>query len=324
MKNKIKFILPVIIGIILILAVKNFVFKNEKSHVYSGVIEATTVNLSFRTSGLIEKIHVNEGERVKKGQLLASLDKTPYILQTNIAEADRNNAQAVLNELQNGFLPDEIKKAESLYLRVKTELENAQSNFERINKLYKSNAVSEREFENAQNQVKVLKHELENAQSSYNLIKSGIREEKIQQAKAILNKAQNNLQMQNLNLSYTDLYAPINGIISKSYREEFENIGAGLSIFSLINLSDIWVKLYIPESVIGKINYGQNVNIKTNSFPQKVFIGKVNYISSEAEFTPKSVHTPVERVKLVFRISVKIENNEELLKPGMYVDAVFE
>ena len=122
-------------------------------------------------------------------------------------------------------------------------------------------------------------------------------------------------------LSYTHLKAPLKGIIVSRNIEPGEVVTPGQDIFSLSDLSEVELKIFVDETEIGKVKHGQTAEVKVDTFPDKVFKGKVSFISPEAEFTPKIIQTHKERVKLVYLVKILIPNPEYYLKSGMPADA---
>jgi HlyD family secretion protein len=122
-------------------------------------------------------------------------------------------------------------------------------------------------------------------------------------------------------LGYTVLQSPQAGVVLRKHVEPGEMIPAGMPAVTIADLSNIWVKIYIPETQLGRIRLGQAAEITTDSFRGKVYRGTVVFINSEAEFTPKNVQTQEERVKLVFAGKIAVDNPNQELKPGMPADA---
>ncbi|MFN3476405.1 MAG: HlyD family secretion protein [Candidatus Methylomirabilales bacterium] len=120
---------------------------------------------------------------------------------------------------------------------------------------------------------------------------------------------------------YTILKSPQAGVVLRKHVEPGEMIAAGTPIVTIADLQDIWLKIYIPEPQLGRIKLGQTAEITTDSYPGKVYKGRVTFINSEAEFTPKNVQTQEERVKLVFAVKISVDNPNQELKPGMPADA---
>jgi HlyD family secretion protein len=126
--------------------------------------------------------------------------------------------------------------------------------------------------------------------------------------------------MSRIRLSYTTLAAPFDGVILVRQAELGEVTSSGTPVVTLADLDHIWVRVYLPETDLGRVRWGQDVTVKTDTFPGKNYRGKVSFISSEAEFTPKSVQTEKERVTLVYRVKVDVENPGHELKPGIPAD----
>ncbi len=128
------------------------------------------------------------------------------------------------------------------------------------------------------------------------------------------------LKTSEVRLQDTLLQAPVSGVVLIKNVEEGETVGAGTPVFTIGDLENPWIKVYVKESKLGFVKLGQKAEVRTDSHPQKTYEGTVSYISSEAEFTPKNVQTQEERVKLVFGVKVKVKNENNELKPGMPAD----
>lgn len=118
----------------------------------------------------------------------------------------------------------------------------------------------------------------------------------------------------------TVLSAPVSGVVLRKDVEAGETVSAGTSVFTIGDLENPWVKVYVKEDKLGWVKLGQPAEVTVDSFPGKVYHGTVTFISSEAEFTPKNVQTREERVKLVFGVKVSVKNENDELKPGMPAD----
>jgi len=138
---------------------------------------------------------------------------------------------------------------------------------------------------------------------------------------ANVKRSQARLELSNTRLGWADLASPLNGYILVKSAEEGEVVQTGAPVFTAIDLNDIWVTAYINETDVGKVNLNQKATVKIDSFPDKSYPGWVSFISQQAEFTPKYIQTTTERVKLVYRIKVRVDNSSLELKPGMPADA---
>ncbi len=271
-------------------------------------------------------------------------------------------ARQALLELTRGSRAQEIETAVSdlntalaAEKSANSQLTQAKADFDRFAGLLKQQAVSRRDFdlyrtqyEVAQNkaeeagarvnaarqalslrkegprieQIEKAKAVLAQAEAEYALTKAGPRQEKIDQAKAMVDEAGEKLTQAKQQLSYTELFAPMDGVILSRSAEPGEFLNPSTPVLILGDLSHPWLRAYINETDLGRIKLKDKVKVFTDSFPGKPYEGTLSFISSQAEFTPKSVQTFEERVKLMFRIKIELANPDHELKPGMPADAV--
>mgnify|MGYP000916884047 CR=1 FL=1 len=160
--------------------------------------------------------------------------------------------------------------------------------------------------------------------AQFDLVLAGPRKETIQQATARTEQAQAGIQLARTNLDNAILKSPLTGIVLSKNTEPGEFVAAGTPVVTVADLENVWLRAYISETDLGRVKIGQVVHVTTDTYPDKQYDGRVSFISSEAEFTPKSVQTSQERVKLVYRIKVDITNIDMQLKPGMPADGIIE
>jgi HlyD family secretion protein len=274
----------------------------------SGNIETTEADVGFKIPGRIVSRSFEEGDWVKKGSRLA-LDRAVLA-----------SAEARLSKLLAGSRPEEIKQAEAALEQAKFDLENKRIQFERMKNLLDRKVIPRETYDNADTNFKVAKAAVQAAQESYNLVKEGPRKEDIEDARAVVEQAREAVKLTETQLGYTVLYAPFSGVVLVKSAEIGEVVNPGTSVVTLADIENVWVKAYIPETDLGRVKWGQEVIVTTDLYPRKEFRGKISFISSQAEFTPKSIQTEKERVTLVYRIKVDIPNPDRELKPGMPAD----
>ena len=154
---------------------------------------------------------------------------------------------------------------------------------------------------------------------------AGPRKEDIDQAAARVRQAEAALKLAQTQLSYATVYAPLTGVVLSKNIEPGEYVAPGTPVVTVGDMVNVWLRGYIEERDLGRVKYGQRAWITTDTYPGKKYEGRVSFISSEAEFTPKNVQTQKERVKLVYRIKIDIHESRDMeLKPGMPADAVIE
>lgn len=288
----------------------------------SGNIEVTEVDISFKIAGRVEQRLVDEGDRVQQGQLIAILDSIDLEHEVALREAERQAAQANLAELQAGYLPEEINQSRERVLQAEADLKRLEADFKRQKRLFEQEVISARDFDNSRAAYEIGQAKYKEANQQLILLQKGTRREKIDQAIAQLRQAEQNLLIAKVRLSYATLFSPLSGIVLSKNIEPGEYVSPGTPIVTIGDLDHVWMRGYINETDLGKVKLGQKVDILTDTFLNKHYEGIIVFISSEAEFTPKNIQTEKERVKLVYRIKVDIENFQHELKPGMPVDGI--
>jgi len=286
----------------------------------SGNIETTEVGVGFKIPGRIVSIAVQEGDWIEKGKVLAKLDDEDLRQRLELARATLRSAQARLKKLLAGSRPEELREAEAILQQAQFDLENKQTQYERMKLLFDRRVIAKETLDNSETAYKVAKAALQKATENYQLVKEGPRKEDIEDARAQVEQAQASLKLAETQFSYTVLHAPISGIVLVKSGEIGEVVNPGTSILTLGDIENVWLKAYIAETDLSKIKWGQEAMVTTDLRPQKVYKGRISFISSQAEFTPKQIQTEKERVTLVYRIKVDIPNPDRELKPGMPAD----
>ena len=286
----------------------------------SGNIETTEVDVGFKISGRIVSLLLQEGDWVENGKILAKLDDEDLRHRFELAKAILNSAQAKLNKLLAGSRPEELREAEAALHQAQFDLENKQAHYERMKVLFEGRVIPKETLDNAEAVYKIAKATVQRATENYKLVKEGPRKEDIEDAKAQVEQARASLKLAETQLSYTVLNSPLSGVVLVKSSERGEVVNPGTSIITLADLENVWLKAYIPETDLSKVKWGQEVIVTTDLRPKKEYKGKISFISSQAEFTPKSIQTEKERVTLVYRIKVDIPNPDRELKPGMPAD----
>jgi HlyD family secretion protein len=322
MKKKI-FIVAGIVAVIVVAVILINYFRNKKDDgvlSLSGNIEVTETNVGFKLPGRIVELTVDEGQAVRSGQLLARLDSAELASVVMQNKASLQEAATRLAELRAGSRAQEVERAQANVNAQLADLEKVKKDFERSEILYKNGAISASQFDAAQSAYNSRLAQSKSTQETLNLVREGPRKEdiqaaeyRVQQARAILNTSEEKLKD-------TILYAPLSSIMLRKNVELGETLAAGTPAFTLGDLENPWVKVYVKENRVGQVKLGQKAEVKVDSFKNKIFEGTVTFISSEAEFTPKNVQTEEERVKLVFGVKVKVKNENNELKPGMPAD----
>jgi HlyD family secretion protein len=286
----------------------------------SGTIEATESVISSQAAGKIIKIIKDEGAQVRAGDTIVMIDHEALDIQRKQMIANREIAKAQLDLLINGARKEDINQSEQMLNQTEANYEIARSDKERMENLIKANTITQKQYEDARARFDIAQAQLNSAKENFNKIKNIARPEEIAQAKANYQKAEAVVESIDKNIRDCYVTSPMNGFVIKKFIELGETVSMLSSLFKLADLSKAKVTIYVSETEIGKIKLGQKAEIKVDSFPDKSFEGKVIYISSEAEFTPKNIQTKDERTKLVFAVKIEIPNPQRELKTGLPAD----
>ncbi len=192
---------------------------------------------------------------------------------------------------------------------------------DRAQQLFAKDEIAAQDRDLAATALKRAEAKFKAAEQRLNEAVEGSRKEDIAIARANLAQANADLGLSRINESYTTLRAPSTGVITVRQAELGEVVSPGSPVVSLADLDHLWLRAYIAETDLGKIHWGQQATITTDTYPGKRYNGRISFISPDAEFTPKSVQTDTERVTLVYRIKIDVDNPDHELKPGMPADA---
>jgi HlyD family secretion protein len=287
-------------------------------------------------------------------QMETSIAYQKATLESDVAarRADVNQFQAKLDQMLNGSRPEDIRQATQAVNDARAQMAFAQSDWDRMQALYKTEDISKQQYDQSRMKLDSATAQLHLAEDKLALVKAGPRVEEIAAGRAALAAAQaalktaeaNRLELQRKEqellarnaeikrsqaqegisqsqLDYTTITSPIDGVILVKAAEAGEVVAAGTTIVTIGDLDHPWLRAYINETDLGRVKLGQKVKLTTDSYPGKPYWGTVSFISSQAEFTPKQIQTKEERVKLVYRIKVDVDNSSHDLKNNMPVDA---
>jgi HlyD family secretion protein len=380
--------LPILIVLVLVASAAVFVVRNSKKQpdnrlIVSGNIELNEVNIAFKTAGRLTERTVDEGADVKKGQVLARLDRDQLQAQRDreaaglassesqltqaetalewqkatlsadleTRRADLAAADAKLAEMRNGARPQERLDAKAAVEAAASEVERARKDWDRAQTLYKNDDISTAQFDQYRNRTENADAVLKQAKEREALVLAGPRAEQIRAQEAVVERARaavktaeaNTLEVKRrteelttrraevgrsrasvalveTQLSDTVAVSPVDGVVLVKSADPGEILAPGTTVLTVGDIDHPWVRAYVNEPDRQKVRLGQDVKVTTD-VPGKFFRGRITFISSEAEFTPKQIQTQQERVKLVYRIKIEVENPGRELKSNMPVDA---
>jgi HlyD family secretion protein len=252
---------------------------------------------------------------------LARIDNDDYRQQVALNQATTSVRDRRLALGLAGSRRQDIEAAEQTVNDARADLEQKKKDYARYQALYEKDEIPGQARDQAATNVTRAQAAYDRAQQVYNELVEGTRKEELAVELADVRQADQSLRLSQIELAYTVLRAPFSGVVLVRQAELGEVVSPGAPIVTLADLDHIWLRIYVPETDLGKVHWGQDVEVRTDTYPDKAYRGRISVISAEAEFTPKSVQTEKERVTLVYRVKVDVENPNHELKPGMPADA---
>ncbi|MGQ9618222.1 MAG: HlyD family secretion protein [Candidatus Aminicenantia bacterium] len=287
----------------------------------SGTVEGKEIEISPKVPGQIKNLLVDEGDRVKAGDIVVKIDCSDFEIQKSQCEAMVESASSFLKLLEKGSRNEDIRLAEESMRQAQINYNSAERDFQRAKKLFEVKGITLKQFEDAKARYDFALAQLRQSEENLKKLKKGVREEEIDSARAKLKEAIAGLEMVEKKIRDCEIISPVDGFVSLKIREEGEFVGSGTPILKITSIDIVYLYVYISEKDLGLIKIDDKVDVKIDSFPDKKFSGKIVYISPEAEFTPRQIQTVEERTKLVYKIKIEIENKEGIFKVGMPADA---
>ena len=246
-------------------------------------MRSTSNNQSMQLSGNVEVTEVNVGFKIPGRLQKLYADEGMTVVQGDkLAILDSAELESMVNQGRAS-----VRNAEAQF-------EKARKDYDRYQALFRDGVIASQQMDASKSAYDV-------ALSQLQLSQAGLRTAEVK-------------------LHDSFIYAPLHGVVLKKHIENGETVGTGAAVFTIGDLENPWVKVYVKEDRMGLVKLGQKAEVSVDSFSQKRYEGIVTYISSEAEFTPKNVQTKEERVKLVFGVKVRVTNQNDELKPGMPAD----
>lgn len=281
-----------------------------------GNVDLRQVDLAFQISERIDSVLVDEGDTVTAGQKLATLETVR--LQQAVDEARQTAEAARQNYLRikNGPRREEIAQARANVQAAQATLNNAGLRSKRLNALAATNSVSRQEADDAAASEQVAAANLDVTRKQLELLLAGSREEDIAQALAQYSQALAALAIRGQNLKDTVLYAPCNAVVRNRILEKGDMASPQKPVYNLALNQTKWVRAYLTETQLGRVQPGFTATVRNDSFPGTDFKGTVGFISSVAEFTPKNVETPELRTALVYEVRIIVDDPDNHLRLG--------
>lgn len=296
----------------------NIFLKNENNLTFYGNIDTRTVNVGFRFLGKIENITKDEGEIVKKDEILVKLDTAS--LEKSLEELNEKifASKLELSKLQTGYRQEEILEAKAAMEEAIENLNKTKDTYNRQTNLFKTKSTSEENFTISQLNYKQALATLDKAKALYELRKNGYRDEDIKIQESNLKSLEIQAEKLKIDLNDSLIKAPVDGVILTRFKEIGAITNAGESILEIAKTDEFWVRAYIDEKNLGNIKPGLKMSIQTDSRSEN-YEGVIGFISPVAEFTPKNIETQELRADLVYSFRVIVKNPDDKIRQGMPV-----
>ncbi len=265
----------------------------------TGIVEGTDVKVSALTGGLLLNVRVDEGQDIDSGRVIAVVDTEKLVYQKELVEA---NAAEI--NVQDKINVNSLQKAQS-------DFDYIDKKYRRFQDLVKKQSASEQVLDDLKRNFDAAKTQLKNAHQSLRLIKN---KKKALEAQLNIVKRQ---------ISDATILSPISGTVITKYYETGETVPTGFPVVQIIDLSEMWTKVYVSEKLLPKLNVGQDAMVRIDG-SETTLDGKISWISPKAEFTPKNILTEESRTSLVYAVKITVSNPEGILKHGMPVEVEFD
>ena len=285
-----------------------------------GNVDLRQVALAFPASERVLRVLAEEGQQVRVGEVLAELDTRGLRLRLAEAEAQAGARRQALARLQAGSRPEELAQTRARAAAAQAEADLARQQLERLLAVQQDSAgraVSLQDVDAARARARTAQAALEQARQELALARIGPRREDIAQAQAQFDAAQAAIALLNHQLGEATLKAPVNAVVRARLMEAGDMASPQRPVYTLAIASPKWVRAYVRETDLGRIKPGTAASIAIDSLPGKTLPGRVGYISSVAEFTPKTVQTEDLRTALVYEVRVLAEDQGDVLRMGM-------
>jgi HlyD family secretion protein len=330
----------------------------EVSAVEGQAVKAGDVLARLSSEELTERVNQTQASLEAVSSLVrqqqAALELRAGIVDSQVAQArsQQDAARIGVERLRAGSRPQEVRVAEADLAQAEAQLVQRRADFERASLLIKEGVIAPQQLDAVQAALRTAEAVKDAANQRLALAREGARREDIAEAEARFKTAQagvalaeagrkesdfqraaldaaraheRELQAQlegaRAQLAYTEIRSPLDGVVLTKNVESGEVVSPGTPVVTVANIAELWMNIYIPETQTGLVKLGQEVRVSVDSFPGQSFKGTITFVSSESEFTPKTILTQEERIKLVYRAKVALEDAQQRLKPGMPADA---
>jgi HlyD family secretion protein len=285
----------------------------------SGHVEATDVRVATKIGGRLESLLLQEGDVVRAGQVLATIATTDIKLALDQARAERDQAAAEYRLRLMGARKEDIAELEAQIESVRSDLGSAQKDLDRMQDLLDKGSGTTKARDDAATRRDMTAHRLDGMGQALARMRAGSRPEEKDASRARLAATEAHMAQLEQQLKDATIESPLAGVVTEKVAEPGELLQVGSPLCVISDLANAWLTVYVTGPDLGRIRLAQEAQVTTDDGQARK--GKITFIASQAEFTPKNVQTRDERVKLVYRVKITLDNQDGLFKPGMPAEA---
>lgn len=267
------------------------------------------ITVGAEVEGRIERLYVDEGDAVKKGDAMLQIDATSFQLAAGQAEAAVKEAQAALQNLMDWTRPEKVRQIEARLSQANIELENARKDFERFKALVERQTIDQRTFDQVKTRYDVAKKAAQQVEEELRLATAGPTAAEIAAARAKVEQARSRLQIANKTVRDATVRAPADGVIVKRKVSAGEYVKVGDMLVRILDSDPLKVSFSVAERFLPEVRTGQKVYARVKALGERAFEGNVYFISPEVDSATRS-----------FNVKARIPNPSGELKPGLFAD----
>jgi multidrug resistance efflux pump len=291
--------------------------QRHETLILPGVVEVQEVRLGSKVGGRVAEVSIMEGQIAEPGQVLVRFDLPELEAQASQQRARVAALEAELEKAIKGPRPEEIRQARGDVAAAEADVTLALEEFERADKLYRQGSLAKAEYDAAVAARDRSRGRAASLQARLDLLLAGTRPEDIELARAQVAEARAKLKEIEANLAEGVVRAPERALVEVVAVRKGDLVPPNMPVVRVLRADDLWVKVYVPETQLGKVRLGQEVTVTMDSYPERRFKGTVFFIANESEFTPRNIQSIDERRHQVFGVKIRVVDPQGIFKSGM-------
>jgi HlyD family secretion protein len=319
MKKRLILAVPITVVVISLVVILVSMLRPHKT-VVVGMVEATEIDVAAKVPGRVDSVLVHEGDRVVKGQILATLETREIDAKVEQARGAMNAAKAKLAMAHNGARPEEREAITRLYQEAEHQYDLADKTYRRIQAVFADSVISEQERDQVEFKFKAAREERDAAKAKYQMVMKGVRSEELEAAEGLVHQAENGYNEAMAYKGEAHLISPIAGEVSRKVTDAGEILAAGYPVFTVLDTKDSWVVVQLREDQMAKVRMDSRLRGVLPALGNKAATFRVSYIAPMADFaTWRATNQKGDFDLKTFEVRLRAVDSVEGLRPGMTV-----